>query len=138
MHNKVIKTKFLRVRRIANFMNLRKSKKSFYCFEVKMPSFSSIFCLSVFITFCRTLDISNHQSNNHCVKSVQMRKLFLVRIFQHSDWIRRDTEYGKIRTRKNSVLGLFSRSEYDRGEISIEYKFLVYWAKIKIAWIPVT
>ena len=48
---------------------------------------------------------------------------FLVCIFPHSDWIRRDTkirteygeiriqsECGKIRTRKNSVLGHFSRS----------------------------
>ena len=35
----------------------------------------------------------------HCVKSVVFG-VFLVRIFQHSDWIRRDTEYqcGKIRT----------------------------------------
>ena len=37
-------------------------------------------------------------------------EFFLVRIFQHSDWIRRDTTYfsGKIRTRKNSVFGHFS------------------------------
>ena len=43
--------------------------------------------------------------------------LFLVRIFRHVDWIRRDTaslfiqsECGKIRTRNNSVFGCFSRS----------------------------
>ena len=43
-------------------------------------------------------------------------ELFLVRIFPHSDWIWRDvslriqSECGKIRTRKNSVFGHFSRS----------------------------
>ena len=41
-------------------------------------------------------------------------EFFVVRIFPHSDWVRRDTEYpskcGEIRTRKNSVFGHFSRS----------------------------
>ena len=39
-------------------------------------------------------------------------KFFLVRIFPHSDWMRRDTlsECGKRQTRKNSVFGHFSRS----------------------------
>ena len=53
----------------------------------------------------------------HCVKSVQIRS-FLVRIFPQSDWIRRDTvvslriqsEWGKIRTRINSVFGHVSCS----------------------------
>ena len=30
---------------------------------------------------------------SHCVKSVQIRSFFLVCIFPHLDWIRRDTEY---------------------------------------------
>ena len=49
-------------------------------------------------------------------------EFFLVRIFLHSDWIRRDTSYlsvslhiqskcGKVRTRKKSVFGYFPRSE---------------------------
>ena len=48
------------------------------------------------------------------------KRFFLVRIFRHLDWIRRGMEYGaslhihsecrKIRTRKNSVFGHFSRS----------------------------
>ena len=53
-------------------------------------------------------------------------KLFLVRIFPHSDWIRRDrvplfiqSECGKIRSRKNSVFGHFSRSD------SFSHVFLV-------------
>ena len=45
-------------------------------------------------------------------------EFFLVHIFPHSDWIQRDTDAGKygqskcgkIRTRKNSVFGHFSRS----------------------------
>ena len=39
-------------------------------------------------------------------------EFFLVRIFVHSDWIRRDTESecGKIRTRKISLFRQFSRS----------------------------
>ena len=36
-------------------------------------------------------------------------EFFLVRIFPHLDWIRWDTEQ-KIRTRKNSAFGHFSRS----------------------------
>ena len=47
-------------------------------------------------------------------------KFFLVRIFPHSNWIRRDTKYlpiqsecEKIRTRKNSVFEHFSRSPYE-------------------------
>ena len=42
--------------------------------------------------------------------------LFLVRIFPHLDWIRRDTsiqsECRKVRTEKKPVFGLFSRSNY--------------------------
>ena len=37
-------------------------------------------------------------------------KLFLVRIFPHSDWIRIQSECRKIRTRNNSLFGHFSRS----------------------------
>ena len=41
--------------------------------------------------------------------------VFLVRIFLHLDWIRRDTKYqsecGKIRTRKNSVFGHISHND---------------------------
>ena len=66
--------------------------------------------------------------NKDCVKCPNT-EFFLVRIFQHSDWIRMDTlafglnteryevslhiqsECGKIRTWKNSVVGHFSRSE---------------------------
>ena len=47
-------------------------------------------------------------------------EFFPVRIFPHLGWIRTDTPYlfriqsecGKIRIRKNSVFGLFSRSPY--------------------------
>ena len=56
-------------------------------------------------------------------------EFFLVGIFPHLDWIRRDTdqkklriqsECGKIRTRKNSVFGNFSRSDCNRkNEIQI-------------------
>ena len=50
----------------------------------------------------------------HSVKNVQIRIFFLDRIFPHSDWIRRFTEYihiqskcGKIRTRKTPYLDTF-------------------------------
>ena len=46
--------------------------------------------------------------NFHCVKSDQNTEFFLVCIFPHSDWIK----CGKIRTRKNSLFGHFSRSVY--------------------------
>ena len=50
----------------------------------------------------------------HCLKSVQIRSFFLVHIFLYWDWIRRFTiqsEYKKIRTRKNSVYGHFSHGD---------------------------
>ena len=34
--------------------------------------------------------------NFHCVKSDQNTEFFLVRIFQHSDWIRRDAPYFSV------------------------------------------
>ena len=54
----------------------------------------------------------------HCVKSVQIRSFFLVHIFPHSDWIRRETEYlssfspnaGKYGPEKSPVFWHFSRS----------------------------
>ena len=60
----------------------------------------------------------NHFTLNcHSMKSVQIRSFFLDRIFLYSDWIRIFTvnlriqsEYRKIRTRKNSVFGQFWRS----------------------------
>ena len=47
------------------------------------------------------------------VWNVSKYGVFLVRIFPHSDWIRRDTNdtnAGKYRAKKNSVFGHFSRS----------------------------
>ena len=46
------------------------------------------------------------QNTDYCVKSIQIRSFFL------SVFYRIRTEYGKIRTRKNSVYGHFSRSGY--------------------------
>ena len=45
---------------------------------------------------------------SHCVKSVPMRRFFWS-VFSYI-W----TKYRKIRTRKNSVFGHFSRSEYSQ------------------------
>ena len=61
-------------------------------------------------------------------------KFFLVRIFQHSDWIRRDTKYlsvfsrnaGKYGPEKNSVFGHFSRSEY---KLFLNYGFTLHFLK---------
>ena len=50
--------------------------------------------------------LRNYKKKSHCVKSVQIRSFFCS-VFSKI-W----TEYGKIRTRKNSVLGHFSRNEY--------------------------
>ena len=44
-------------------------------------------------------------SQNYCVKSVQIRSFFLVGIFQHSDWIRRDTEYLSVFTPNTGKYG---------------------------------
>ena len=55
---------------------------------------------------------TNSQFHNHCVKSVQVRKFFC-------------SVFSRIRTRKNSVFGHFSHSEYDtKGWRSRHYKWL--------------
>ena len=48
----------------------------------------------------------------HCVKSVQIRSFFW------SVFSRIRTDYGEIRTRKNSVFGHFSRSVLQRKYIA--------------------
>ena len=50
-----------------------------------------------------TLHLSLHEKFSNT-------ELFLVRIFPHSDWIRIQSECGKIRARNNSLFGHFSRS----------------------------
>ena len=47
----------------------------------------------------------------HCVKSVQIRSFYSVNL-------RIQSEYRKIRTRKNSVFGHFSRSGYNRKKLN--------------------
>ena len=76
---------------------------------------------SVSLTFCQKwknllLQVAAVSQNCHCVKFPNT-EFFLVRIFLYSDWIRKFTvnlriqsECKKIRTRKNSVFGHFSRS----------------------------
>ena len=48
----------------------------------------------------------NSAGSHHCVKSVQIRNFF----WSAFCFIRTQSEYRKIRTRKNSVFGFFSRS----------------------------
>ena len=58
-------------------------------------------------------------------------EFFLVRIFPHSDMnteryeesLRIQSECGKIRTRKNSVFGHFSRSVNESVQVDCIYKF---------------
>ena len=50
--------------------------------------------------------VRRSQNTDYCVKSIQIRRFFW------SVFSRIRTEYGKIRTRKNSVYGHFSRSGY--------------------------
>ena len=58
------------------------------------------------------LDFSFCLQSYNCVKSVQILSFFLVPIFLQSDWIRIQSEYRKIPTRKNSVFRQFLRSIY--------------------------
>ena len=68
-----------------------------------------------------TLKHQNSAWLTHCVKSVQIQTFFLVLIFPHSGWTRWISVFipnTKIRTRKNSVFGHFSRSEcYNRNAL---------------------
>ena len=71
--------------------------------------------------------LENQWLNKHCVKSV-LFGVFLVRIFPHSDWIRRDAtespkagKYGP----ENSEYAHFSRS-------GIPPRFIYFWLKYGI------
>ena len=64
-------------------------------------------------------------------------EFFLVCIFPHSGWIRRFTvnlriqpEYGKIRTRKNSISGQFSSSDIIRDRLQISLMILREFKRI--------
>ena len=66
--------------------------------------------------------IQNHAKIHHCVKSVQMWELFLVRIFPRSDWIQRHRKYfsvfspnaGKCRPEITPCLDTFHAVHYPR------------------------
>ena len=86
--------------------------------------------LVVVIDICDYINEANIELNNtsfynktdtdptkvNCVKSDQVRSIFLVRIFPHSDWIRRDTPYlsvfspneGKCGPEKTPVWTIFT------------------------------
>ena len=51
-------------------------------------------------------------------------EFFLVRIFPHSDWIRRDMKNVQIRTRKNSVFRHFTQCEYLVCSLLMVFYFL--------------
>ena len=78
-----------------------------------------------------TRNNTNSSKLKHFVKKCPNTEFFLVRIFLYSSWIRRFTvfeldteiysvnyciqsEYRKIRTRKNSLFGHFSRRVHDK------------------------
>ena len=63
---------------------------------------------------------NSFQSRMHCVKSVQIRSFFLVRIFPHSDWIRKDTLY-------LSVFGL-NAGKTDQKKLRIWTLFTQWWS----------
>ena len=79
--------------------------------------------------------------DGHCVKSVQIKSFFLVRIFPYLDWIWRDTdgvslriqsECGKIRTRKNSVFGHFSRSRWFTSSLFATRSGMLFHVKSRL------
>ena len=91
----------------------QKKEQTHVCiFLINSPTTSVLFLselifklpVVIFLGFC-----------NHCVKSVQIRSFFPVRIFPHSDWIQSDTEYlslfspnsGKYRLEKTLYLDTF-------------------------------
>ena len=93
----------------------------FYVVErkIKLPN---IFC-KFQIYFAKVLSKPWNKTELVALNTITLREkcpnmeFFLVRIFLHSDWIRRDevslriqSEWGKIRTRKYSVFWHFSRS----------------------------
>ena len=74
------------------------------------------------VTFCGTAVLKNPKENLfqlHCVKSVQIRSFFWSVFYciwtEYGD-LRSKSEYGKLRTRKDSVFGHFSHSAVYHGQ----------------------
>ena len=70
--------------------------------------------------------------------SVQIRSFFLVPIFLQLDWIRIQSKYGKIRTRKNSVFRQFLHSIYSNQSSNCDNSVDLVWeicGHKMIAWI---
>ena len=69
---------------------------------------------------------SIYQENIHCVKSVRIQSYsgpYFSRIFQHSDWIRRDREYLSVRSTSAEYLSVFSPNAEKCGKM---------WTKITL------
>ena len=96
---------------------------------------------------CEHKDLVTAQDNNNIVYDndcgnceVAYFSVSVVLIFPHSDWTWRDTwlslciqsEYGDIRTRKNSVFGNFSRSERSLKNCDSKQRKLqnTFWKRI--------
>ena len=94
-------------------------------FTVNKINFRKVFCL-LFCALSIYLKI-------RFVKSVQTRIFFWSVFFLYSDWIQSiQSEYRKIRTRKNSVFGHFSRSDLLANFIALIYKLYEFNLKIMV------
>ena len=74
------------------------------------------------ITLVEIQNFKYREKNQHCVKSVQIRSYFCISCI----W----SEYRKIRTRKNSVFGHFSRSENRSFKIELSKEFYAWSFKV--------
>ena len=81
-------------------------------FTNSMRIFTNVIISSCFTFWCRG-DPSRHSLREKCLYS----EFFLVRIFPHSDWIWRDTEY----------LTVFSPNEGKYGPERFEYRHVTQW-----------
>ena len=104
-----------------------------------MPGFKE--CLQILLLICVEFQRINSIPPEIFMKSLRERcpntEFFLVRIFSHLDLIRRDipylriqSEWRKIRARKNSVFGHFSRNEY------IVFRWLQMMGPYKVIYSP--
>ena len=101
------------------------------CWSLERFIYLKIYTLYIYILDCfiylKICTFHIWHFDIHCVKSVQIRCFLwsvLSRIWTEYGEIRSislriQSEYGKIRTRKNSVFGNFSRSDYRRDYIMI-------------------
>ena len=119
---------------------------SFYLWAIKWARIKKNFFLCWVLLSLTLLLLIGVSLNYHCVKSVQKRSFFWSVFFhirtEYEVSLRIHSECGKIRTKKNSAFGHFSRSVSSRKILSTHFRLvfhsiynLVIWFVVEMKWL---